>query len=247
MFYAEKILKLLIQLPVILSIIGIAGILLYNTRRRKTGKYLLVSTAVLIWFFSTQLGAKLLVCPLTKNLEPISAAQLPTKANILVLGGGCRITGYASAAEQLSVPSLRRVMEGIRIKKLMPDSKLILSGTDWRHGCDIAATGHRLISEWNPDIKSIEELNPARNTREEAALYKLRYGTRDTLILITSAIHMKRAERNFRKAGIRLIPAPTDYRFYNKGFSTDYIFPDPDNLSQSTAAWSEWIALLANR
>lgn len=246
MFYLEKSIKFIILLPSLLSILGAVGFILYKKKHKKAGRRLLYTTFALSWFFSTEAGAKLITCPLISNLEPISAAALPQKANILVLGGGCRGT-EESGAEQLSLPSLRRTIEGVRIKQYKPDATLILSGTDWQRGCDIADIEYKLITQWTDSLTGIQQLNPARNTREEAALYYRQYGNKDTLILVTSALHINRAIRNFNKYNISIIPAPTDFPFHSKGISLSAIIPDPLQFNTSTTAWTEWIAMLAGK
>ena len=49
------------------------------------------------------------------------------------------------------------------------------------------------------------------NTRKEAETYVKNFGTKNRLILVTSAIHMPRAVMNFQKAGVNPIAAPADF------------------------------------
>jgi uncharacterized SAM-binding protein YcdF (DUF218 family) len=49
------------------------------------------------------------------------------------------------------------------------------------------------------------------NTREEAAEYVKKFGKKNSLIVVTDAIHMPRAVILFEKAGVKVIPAPTNF------------------------------------
>lgn len=248
MFYLEKILKLFIGLPALLSILAIAVAYFHFKKKRKIAYILLSIFLAFAWLFSTPLGVYMLANPLIKNIETIDSKELLNKEyNILVLGGGCRKCDDQPNADQLSNPSLRRLIEGQRIWKIHPESSLILSGVDWSRNCNIATIEAKLANEWGTDSTKISELNPALNTRQEAALYLERFGKDKLLVLVTSALHTPRAKRNFEKLGIKVLVAPTDFPMY---FGTSFwslMMPEVGNIEKSSAAWIEWMALILGK
>jgi hypothetical protein len=86
--------------------------------------------------------------------------------------------------------------------------------------------------------------NRARNTEENAEFSKsLLAGIEGPKLLVTSAFHMPRSMGLFRKAGIEVLPWPTDYRSSGvEGFGVDVTNP-VDNLMTTTTAIREWVGL----
>lgn len=185
--------------------------------------------------------------PLINGLQEVKIQDLPSNANILVLGGGCRQSNDDNPAERLSDPSLRRAIEGFRIWKARPDAQLIFSGTDWSRDCNIADIAARMVASWNADTAKILQLNPVRNTREEAVLYLKNYGNDKPLILVSSAIHIPRAVRNFKSKGIKVIPAPVDFPMHHDKFRFSDVLPDAGNFQKCSAVWIEWMANLTGK
>lgn len=248
MFYLEKLVKLLIGLPSLLSILAIAAAYFYFSKKRKIAYILLAIFMVFTWLISTPIGVYMLVKPLIQNLGTIDSKELLNKDyNILVLGGGCRNCTKQAKAEQLSNPSLRRLIEGVRLWKLHPESQLIVSGIDWSRNCNIAEIESNLAQEWGTDTSKILELNPVLNTRQEATLYLEKYGKAKLLVLVTSAIHTPRAKRNFEKLGIKVLVAPTDFPLYFGSSIWLFILPEVGNIEKSSAAWIEWMALISGK
>ncbi len=61
---------------------------------------------------------------------------------------------------------------------------------------------------------------------------------RGPFLLITSAMHMPRSERLFKKAGVSIQPYPCNYKVYNERFSlADTLAPDPSLL----VSWKHFI------
>ncbi len=239
------IIKALIYLPTLLTLLAILGAILWY-KRKKRGKPIFIAAIIILWFFSTPFGAYIIVQPLIYKLEKIEMKQIPTGTNILVLGGGCQQGGNATA-DHLSNPTLRRLLEGYRIWKQLPSSNLVLSGTDWYSECNIASLSSNLIYEWNRDTTGVIQLNPALNTNEEANLYYKRFGSNKPIVLVSSAMHLPRAMREFNKLGIKVFPAPTDFPIQDYQFHIFDIFPSPKYLEASSSGWMEWMARIAGK
>ncbi len=67
------------------------------------------------------------------------------------------------------------------------------------------------------------------------------------MILVTSALHMPRARRAFERAGIAVIPAPTDFEVAPGPFDPLDLLPNAGALDGSGRAMKEWVGLWARR
>jgi uncharacterized SAM-binding protein YcdF (DUF218 family) len=84
--------------------------------------------------------------------------------------------------------------------------------------------------------------NRSRNTWENAeSVQKLLPGK--TILLVTSAFHMRRSIGMFKKQGCIVLPAPAGYRSQTRhGSVTDYL-PQASALAVSSTAIAEYLSL----
>jgi uncharacterized SAM-binding protein YcdF (DUF218 family) len=135
------------------------------------------------------------------------------------------------------------VVEGVRLYKAIPGSKLLLSGGrvfDAVPEAEVMARIAVLLGAKPQDIR----LEPnSRDTAEESAIIAKMIG-REKCILVTSAAHMPRAMALFKKWGMDPIPAPTDYLDRQaQGFSPGAFFPRAQFLGQLETAVHEYLGL----
>jgi uncharacterized SAM-binding protein YcdF (DUF218 family) len=92
--------------------------------------------------------------------------------------------------------------------------------------------------------------NQSRTTFENAMYTKKIIDTlklRPPFVLVTSAMHVPRAEQVFTKAGLPVIAFPSDYRVLNKKFYIDdYIIPENKHNQRldiifKRSYWHSWI------
>ena len=99
------------------------------------------------------------------------------------------------------------------------------------------------LRKYGVDERAILIEGRSRNTHEnavEAGRILKDLGT-PPVLLVTSAAHMPRAVASFRKAGIDVIPSPTDYHTYNTvEISILDILPSASALNASSEAIREW-------
>jgi uncharacterized SAM-binding protein YcdF (DUF218 family) len=100
---------------------------------------------------------------------------------------------------------LARVTEGIRLQRLWPASKLVLSGGH-RHAQFLAAAASSLGAPPERMVLGSE----VWDTIDEVRALRTIVGT-DRFALVTSATHLPRAMQMCKKAGMNPIPAPTEY------------------------------------
>ncbi len=182
--------------------------------------------------------------PLTKSSLP--SHTLNDSVHVLVLGSGHTADPDLPAIDQLSISAKGRLVEGLRIHQWLPQSYLIFSGFG-RHSlmsqADIMAQAAMNLGAFEARIHRLP--NPT-NTAEEALAYAEKLAGAQKLILVTSAIHMPRAMRIFRKAGLDPIPAPADFRIKEEPTHRGDFYSN-DNFDLFYAAMHEYIGMLYER
>ncbi|MFK7807954.1 MAG: ElyC/SanA/YdcF family protein [Saprospiraceae bacterium] len=133
-------------------------------------------------------------------------------AHVLVLGGGFTNDTSLPPNSRLASNSLTRVVEGIRVHRLLPNSKLIFSGKAKKGEISIAETMRATALSLGVDSTDILMMTEPSTTAKEADYYLENHHNDSTqLIIATSALHMPRAMLTFEKRGIEAIPAPTNH------------------------------------
>lgn len=134
------------------------------------------------------------------------------EVHVLVLGGGFTNDNSLPANSRLASNSLTRVVEGIRIHRLIPNSKLIFSGKASKGKTSIAETMQATALSLGVRAEDIILMDEPATTAQEAEYYQANFQNDSTqLIIATSAIHMPRAMLTFEKRNISPIPAPTNH------------------------------------
>ncbi len=210
MFEAKKIISALIMpLPalLILGFIGLAMIMF--SQRRRFGCLVIFSALTGIFCISYYPISSSLLMPLERQYNQFSAST-DTVDYIMVLGHGHVVDESISPVSELSQAAMMRLAEGIRIHKMYPGSKVILSGydggTETSHARMMAKVAIAL-SVAKPDIILLETAQDTFEEAEQAAGFV----RQKSLVLVTSAAHMERAMIQFERVGLNPIPAPTNY------------------------------------
>lgn len=243
MLLLKKIVSpLLYPLPLCIEILLLGVIVLWFSRKQKTGKVVISLGVALLAALSYDAVSDVLLRPLEYqydspgNLEEISDVKW-----VVVLGGGHISDSRVPITSQISGTSLVRLIEGIRLHRLLPGSKLILSGGggfDPVPNANIMADVAMAIGVEKKDLI----LEPvAQDTRGNARLIQKIVGG-DRFILVTSASHMPRAVALFKKLGMRPVPAPTGHQVKERQeMSPAMFFPSPDNLRRAEIAFHEYL------
>lgn len=149
--------------------------------------------------------------------------------HIIVLGGGHDPSENLFSEQQLNNTSLRRVLEGVRLFNENSNSNLIMTGENLK-------VNHKSQAELQYDVavtmgvnpKVIKTISNPKNTEEEAESYFKEYGSiHIPIVLVTKAIHLRRAAKLFSKTGFELNLAPA--YFYHTEFHPSFLwFLAPD-------------------
>jgi uncharacterized SAM-binding protein YcdF (DUF218 family) len=208
------------------------------------GRKFLFAGMVLLYLFSFQLFSSLLLWPLEKTYSPMQEAELDREVKwIVVLGERSRGENNLTPETRLSEASLKRFLEGIRLSRLLPRARLILSGGNFSGGITVARVMQEAALNYNLSTNRLVLEESSWDTEDEARLLKKTLG-KEPFYLVTSAYHMPRSLLWFNKMGTRPIAAPTDFQvFWGPLKSTDF-FPKADALKNTERAIHEYLGLL---
>lgn len=125
---------------------------------------------------------------------------------VVVLAAGLNIDG------DLDDESLRRAVYGIRTFRKERAPRLILSGPAGPIPSAPAEAEVRrsLALQLGVDGSRILLITEVQTTRDEASRTAALLQPNATVILVTSALHMRRAARTFEHEGLTVLPAPSD-------------------------------------
>ncbi len=232
--------------PVCISLLlCLTGATLWILRpRRRIGFVLVLSGSFVLLAMSLPLTGDLMVRSLELKAGGYADPEELSRSRvkwIVVLGGDLR-QGDLTPADRVACSSLVRVMEGIRLWKSVPDSKLVLSGGTFSPRKMATGLGMALLArELGVPQDAIVLESRSWDTTDEARLLKPILG-KNKFALVTSAYHMRRAVLTFKRMGLDPILAPAD--FMTKGvFQTrvDTFLPSPMGMGLSQMAIHEYL------
>lgn len=137
----------------------------------------------------------------------------PSVAWIVVLSGGQADLSGIVIPDRLYGSSIKRLLEGMRVHNMLPESKLLISGGGYASEYSEAESMHDLALMLRFPEKYMRLETKSLNTAEQIKAIKSMLKD-EPFYLVTSAIHMPRAMALARKQGLKPIPAPTDYTYY---------------------------------
>ena len=105
-----------------------------------------------------------------------------------------------------------------------------------------------LLKDFGVPADAIIPLDGPLNTEEEAKRYEKELSGK-TILLVTSALHMKRSAMLFRKyaPSLKVIPAATDHQFFvypERFLHWQYYFLNLNSLGQAAAIEHELVGML---
>jgi uncharacterized SAM-binding protein YcdF (DUF218 family) len=162
---------------------------------------------------------------------------------VVVLGAGRFPDESLPPNLQLDPLSLARLVEGLRIHRGLPRSKLVVSGGRSGSVLSQAEIMAKVAEQMGVDPKDIVLEGGSFDTDDEARLVKEIVGD-DRFILVTSALHLPRSMALFEKRGMKPVPAPAD-RWYLQSRSVGFwdFMPNMLRLDISDRAVHEYLGL----
>jgi uncharacterized SAM-binding protein YcdF (DUF218 family) len=207
---------------------------------------------LIIVFMSTQPVERLLVSTLESKYSPVSQSDLARMDVIVVLGGGVDSKSSFQMMPEASGSTYSRMFNGVAAFKSSGAEKFILSGGQ--------APGE-LVSESGvmrdiavklgiPTSKIITEDRSGTTEEQAKELRKMEVIDRNAVMgLVTSAIHMMRSYRLFKKEfpEAEIIPIPAGYMYASHHMFLQNIIPREYIFHASSLAIHEWLGWLRSK
>jgi len=253
MFLLKKIVGLCLSpVPLCLECLILGLVFLWATRRQRLGKVLVTLGTLLLVLLSLSVISSGLLSPLERRypaiLHPeqiVGKGQGPESAPrwIVVLGGGQVWDPRLPPNVQINDATLSRVIEGVRLYRAIPGSRLLFSGGRVFNPvpeAQVMAQVAMLLGVKAPDILLETD---SWDTADQAEIIARMIG-QEKFILVTSAFHMPRSVALFHKQGRQPLPAPTHHlvRDAQKPEPSRY-FPGTGPLRQAQFALHEYLGL----
>lgn len=218
----------------------------------KKFSFSLFLVTILIYIFSCGWYARIFVFPLENNYQPLSYEitnfQNDDNAAIVILGGGIISNTPKSKIGELSDSTLKRVFEGFLIYK-RTEIPIIVTGGKLK-GIEIpeAEVMKEELLKLGVSSEDIYVEPNAKNTKQNAQFVVeiLENEDFDTILLVTSAVHMTRAMNYFNKyaKSKKVIPIPTGYLISQDRLNWYDFLPQIEFLKANASALHEYLGLI---
>lgn len=256
--FLSKFLPLFVYPLGLTCLLLILALLARQSKRSQSA--LILGALLLLWAGGNRWVAFSLVRSLEWQYLP--PAEIPESDVIVILGGGTDSADYPRPMVELSAAG-DRVLYGALLYKQGKAPRLLLSGGNIELLGETTSTPAEQMAEvlkltGVPQSSMILE-KQSLNTYENAFYCAriIREQGYQKVILVTSAMHMPRSVALFKKQGIEVIPAPTDFKvtetqWRNLGqlpleAQLINIIPSSTNLEWLTAALKEYIGIFVYR
>jgi uncharacterized SAM-binding protein YcdF (DUF218 family) len=249
MFLIHQIVNVLINpVFVFLGTMFLGGVLWIKKRQRLGAAF--IGGGWLMFFLMCWPPAVDCVGIWLESEYPVATADsYPAADAIVVLGGGV----YAPHSDAkypypLMTEAADRVWHGARLwhaqRKNCPENPLKIYCT----GPDVGLCAPPLLRDLGVPNDAIVTFDEPLNTEQEAKQYAEALGKKKVL-LVTSALHMKRSVMIFKKyaPNLEIVPAATDHQFFkdvSRFRNWRYYFPNHSALSLTTSMVHEFVGIL---
>jgi uncharacterized SAM-binding protein YcdF (DUF218 family) len=167
---------------------------------------------------------------------------------IVVLGGGHVLEDDDGKRIRLGSTTLARCTYALQLYRQAGGCQLILSGGKVDRsepGPALADVMRDFLLQCDVAPEDIVVENHSSSTYENALFTRelLDQQPRQRLFLVTSASHMWRSERCFRRQGLEVLPAPCEFHARNLKMSITSVLPSAGGMQGVNDASHEWLGL----
>ncbi len=215
----------------------------------RAGAAALAVGVLVLWVPSMPVVSEALRASLERRYPAQRATAIPPGDAIVILGGGVTAAVPPRAYPDLSEAG-DRVLHAARLYRARRAPVVVASGgpLPWRPRSDAdTSPADDLLATWGIPraaiVAEVQSTTTYENAVHTARLARAREWTR--LIVVTSALHMRRAHATFAATGLTIVPAATDFEVIDTGPPTllDWL-PNADALEGSTRAIKEYVGYL---
>ena len=233
-YWLSKILPLAVLplgLSLILLLVGLIG----------RWRWPVITAVVLLWLFSLGLVSQTLWRWLEKPWQRQPAADAASADAIVVLSGGRHPAPGAAKVSEWHDPD--RFLAGLDLYRQGKAPRLLFTGGASPFSPGQPPEGQHYLEgakQLGIPAAALQSTPPVVNTAQEAIAIRklLESSDRSTaiprILLVTSAFHMRRAQRLFERQGLKVVPFPVD--FQARGQWAGPIWRDPTQWLPTAAA-----------
>jgi uncharacterized SAM-binding protein YcdF (DUF218 family) len=249
----KPILSSLVLPPASLLLLAVLGWWLLARGRKALGHSILFVSLAALWLLSCNAVAVRLSHVLLASYPPATAQGLKAAGAqaIVVLGGGILPKAPEYGEAQLSSYTAPRIRYGVWLARATGLPLAYTGGVGWSHaGTDVpteAVVARRAVErDYGMRLRWIED--QARDTSENGMLLgaMLRRDGITRIALVTHDFHMERSVQAFERAGLQVLPAPTQYFMQAERTVLDWL-PSTGGLNTSRLALREWLGQVVVR
>ena len=254
MIIGAKFLWFLLSFGGFLACLVVAATWLFLQPRRRA-PWLALGAVLLTYSLLGSYGvAELAAAYLEAPFRPLTRSDVPDgRTAVVVLGSGSWtfVDWQGRTFSTLDPIGMRRALEGARVFRLLDAEWIISSGGSPDEDDQDQPSGltmrQFLVRRGIPSAKVREE-HASRTTREEAVIVArmLQQESIQHVVLVTSALHMRRSLAAFRAVGLQPIPAIARDRRYGSSALSRF-FPSWDGLDLSAMVAHEVAGLVYYR
>lgn len=250
-FVVSKLVAPLLS-PLPLVFVGALGVALFGCRGR--ARRVLLGLLAILWLCSAGVVVDRALARQEAAFPPLALDGVPAADAVVVLGGMTERRPPHALTDRVEFnDTADRLLEGARLVRAGVAPRLVLSGG----ASDLAGRTppeSPLLADWlvaagllarDQIAVEAESRSTSENAERTAALAR-EFGWR-RVILVTSALHMRRAEACFRRAGLEVVAYPADYLGERIELSLADFFPSEQSLYVMRRLLREWIGLAAYR
>ena len=253
MFILKKIIAaFLYPLPLSLLLSFLGLYLLWFTTKQRVGKIVVSVGLAILTLFSYSIITNRLLRPLERKYDTFeieSSSVVSETENksvikfVVVLGGGHTSDPALPLLSQMSIHPVVRLMEGIRIYRKFPGSRLLLSGGGAFDPISEAEVMARVAREMGVPERDIILESKSKDTRDEALFIKPMVGN-EPFVLVTTASHIPRSMALFRKLGMNPIASPVGHSIKDRqGLRLNSFFPSTGSIKNAELAIHEYLGM----
>ena len=234
-------------------LLGLAGLALAagaSAGGRRRGLWLVAAALGWLSLWAMPMASDGLRGWLESAAGPRSIEALAPAPAIVVLGGSIRGPRPPPRPYPDLGASADRLWHAARLYRAGKAPLLLLSGGTAHEGEVAEAESMRqfLLELGVPGRAMLLEPGSVTTTQNAAFSARLlRQHDIRSVLLVTSALHMRRARALFEREGIRVTPAPTDYEVVDRPFRVLDVVPDAEALEGSGRAIKEIVGAWAGR
>jgi uncharacterized SAM-binding protein YcdF (DUF218 family) len=229
-------------------ILGLVGVLLMGTRRRRAGVGLVSGSLILLAVMGLSPLGNALIIPLEQRFPPWDAREGPP-GGIVVLGGAITPDVSSARGEVALNEAAERMTVAVALARRYPSARLLFTGGSaalvFQEGTE-AEFALQFIEDSGIAPERIIIEDKSRNTVENAVYSRLLAQPKpgERWLLVTSAYHMPRAVGVFRRAGFAVEAYPVDWRTRGARDALRPFGTMGDGLRRTDTAVREWVGLL---